>query len=286
MLRRIMLFLLLLAALIAAGCRPGSGNIAATPTGAATSAPQAAETIAPTNTSEPTATPVPPTSTPAPPTSTPLPPTNTPVPTPAGACYNPWYPITEGTVLSYTASGPERTIGHQTTFSQVTENSFVSTTSVDGVLTGEVHWACSAQGLMSSTFADLDISNMPADIEFKAVSYEGVVFPPAGEWQAGHTWSTTWAMEMQAAIGGVNVTSQIDVEQQNEMIGLEEVTVPAGTFEAMRVETQMSMIMTVAGQTTTTTWPMTSWYARDVGLVKSVSTLNSHPTTTELVAIE
>jgi hypothetical protein len=61
---------------------------------------------------------------------------------------------------------------------------------------------------------------------------------------------------------GKDVT-QTDLEEDNQVTGPEDVTVPAGKFRAMKVVTK------VAG--TSTPMTKTNWYADGVGLIKSMS---------------
>ena len=69
---------------------------------------------------------------------------------------------------------------------------------------------------------------------------------------AGATW--TWAGKS---------TTQMDMTEASKVVGLETVVVPAGTFRAMKIETQVSE--GPAGVL------KTYWYADGVGLVKSTS---------------
>jgi hypothetical protein len=67
----------------------------------------------------------------------------------------------------------------------------------------------------------------------------------------------------------------VDIEESNTVSGPETVEVPAGKFQAMKVETHV-----VQGGTPVT---KTYWFANWVGLVKSMTDTGSVKSTTELM---
>ena len=94
--------------------------------------------------------------------------------------------------------------------------------------------------------------------------------PPEAEWQPGKTW--THRVELGAGLPGAMGTATM----ANEIVGLETVTVPAGTFDALKVETQVDQQVTldlpgVGRQTMDLSHRATSWYAKGIGMVRSVS---------------
>jgi hypothetical protein len=68
---------------------------------------------------------------------------------------------------------------------------------------------------------------------------------------------------------------------------LESVTVEAGTFDAMRVDCKTTMKITITMQETPIETALTldgvSWYAQNIGMVKSTSTGEGIDSTIELV---
>lgn len=67
----------------------------------------------------------------------------------------------------------------------------------------------------------------------------------------------------------------IDIDESNQVSGPESISVPAGSFKAMKVTTQV----TQGGAPTTKTY----WYAPGVGLVKSMTDTGAVKATTELL---
>ena len=67
----------------------------------------------------------------------------------------------------------------------------------------------------------------------------------------------------------------LDIDESNEVSGPESVTVPAGTFQAMKVSTRVNQGGVVMKKT--------YWYAGGVGLVKSMAEASAVKSTTELL---
>jgi hypothetical protein len=67
----------------------------------------------------------------------------------------------------------------------------------------------------------------------------------------------------------------VDLEESNQVVGIEEVTVPAGTFQAIKVVTDAVQ----AGASVKRTY----WYADGVGFVKGVIESSSFKSTSELI---
>ena len=82
------------------------------------------------------------------------------------------------------------------------------------------------------------------------------------------TTGATWSWKGKGMMG-------VDIDESNQVIGSEAVEVPAGKFQAMKVETKV----TQGGQLVTKTY----WYANWVGLVKSMTESGPVKSTTVLV---
>jgi len=85
---------------------------------------------------------------------------------------------------------------------------------------------------------------------------EGVTLP--NDVQVGDNWSQT----LQVAGGNIHAT----IETSYNAVGYETVTVPAGSFNALKVE--QNGLVNMGGQTLNS--HAFFWYAQDVGVVKSV----------------
>jgi hypothetical protein len=297
--RRAVVWLVLLLALPAlvacGGDTPAGETTVATAVVAPTEAvAEAAATAAP----EPTA--APPTE--APPTAPPAEPTPTPAaaaetdPLPAGDCGNAFYPVIEGRTLRYANNIPGIDAGeHTITHSDVTDSSFTATTDLgDGNVLTQT-WTCSGEGLLQPEFSQLPTGeDVTLTIEF--VESSGLTIPAADQFEPGGTWTTRYVANATLSDAGTDeMTMAQTTELSHTVIGPETITVPAGTFDAIRVETtgNVSSVTTVGGVSVPPMeLPMSfiSWYAEGVGLVRQewpdLFGTGSAAATTELIAIE
>lgn len=214
---------------------------------------------------------------------------------PAGDCGNAFYPVIEGRALRYTNNIPGfGTTEHTITHSDVTDTSFTATTDLGegNVLTQT--WACSGEGLLQPEFSQLPTGEeVTLTIEF--VESSGLTIPAADQFQPGGSWTTHYVANATLSDTGAG---QMLMEQTTDLthtvIGPETITVPAGTFDAMRVETTGTVSSaTTVGDVSVPAMEFTmsfiSWYAEGVGLVRQEWTdlLGADSAaTTELVAIE
>jgi hypothetical protein len=206
-------------------------------------------------------------------------------PTPAsqssasGACSNTYMPVAQGATWSYDVTGgSDGPTSYTDTISSVSADSFILTTTT-GDIVRDQRWSCAADGLVALDFGGGTATLAVADTHmvFDTTESTGVTLP--SEISPGDTWSQTFTLE-----GTQNVTADQtsnvvgQVKYDSTAVSVESVTVPAGTFDALRVEGPNSMDLTV--EMSGFTVPMTisgtlvRWYAPGVGYVKSVETSN------------
>jgi hypothetical protein len=127
-------------------------------------------------------------------------------------------------------------------------------------------------------------NNVAVDFETKALS--GVTLPAAID--VGDTWSQSLTLEGTQTINGTAYPASNQLTSDCKAIALESVTVEAGTFDALRVECQTRMKLSVkTGDTAlenTLDLTGTNWYARNVGLVKALTVAFGFDSTVELVS--
>jgi hypothetical protein len=202
------------------------------------------------------------------------------------ACYNAFLPINQEVVWryfsSYTGEAPtEFTIA----ITDVTDEGVTSTMTFPE-FSSTVHWHCGPDGLFSSEFAQFTIAMMPGT-QFETLSYEGVTLPAENLWTVGYTWSSGYEIKAHLVIEGTGMSSTATATFSNRIIAIEEVTVPAGTYpDAYRVETSGTLSLNLAGMTIDSPIETTTWYVKNVGMVKSVSVDEAGTSSIELTAIE
>lgn len=206
-------------------------------------------------------------------------PTAVPTETPAaGACYHPYYPVVVGATHTYSSTSAD--LGAYTftdTITNVRADGFTLTTEFEG-LTRVQEWECSAEGLASLEYdsgvaAAITTSGMNAS--FETTGSTGVTLPadvaPGDTWE--QSFDVTGTMVM-AEAGNAEASGTVDISF--EAIGVEEVTTAAGTFMALRVESDLTFDLSVTFEgfeiPVSLQGHTISWYAEGVGWVKSEDT--------------
>jgi hypothetical protein len=186
-----------------------------------------------------------------------------------GPCGNPYYPVTEG--ISHTYKSSSGTI--TSTITSVHEAGFTVTHNIGG--STQMHeWECLPEGLV-------DLSN-PIGDELKVMG-EGMTFTGTGSAtgvtipasiSAGDSWSQTYkgTLDVQEYDGALDFTVTINYSAAGE----EEITVSAGTFNALKVDStiESGFILKTQG----ISMPLysynatgTTWFVENIGQVKSTT---------------
>ncbi len=189
-------------------------------------------------------------------------------PASAGTCDHPYFPIKQGQklVYAYPAAGMQVTM----VVSKVEGNHFTweVTTSIPGgsaPVSTVVHGECTAQGY--STDADHAART-------RIISRTGAQFGPLSQMKVGGTWASGTTSESEAP----NMTVHTETSSTSKVVAKERVKVPAGDYQALRIDSVMEMKSTMSGPNAakmakagfgTMNVKSTMWIAEGVGLVKS-----------------
>jgi hypothetical protein len=242
-----------------AGGEPTAG-VAATPTSQALAANTTTPAAQPT--ARPTATPtVEPTSQPSP---TPVPPE----PASAGSCQNPYYPVVAGASWTYQMSGP---VGDTFTRSivNVRENGFDDQDVFSAGVTRQGSWECREGNLISLTPAS-GPSVAAAGMQMNATveSNTGLTFP--ADPRPGMEWTQNLVLVGRFEQEDMSMEARSVIDLSCKAVGMERVSVPAGDFEALRVDCATQFAISISGMAAfNTTVNGSAWYAPGVGWVKS-----------------
>ena len=278
--------LLAVMAALAVGCSSNPPPTALIPT---TVTPVPTQVVpSPTVTSVPTAAFVPPS--PTLPMSTPIPvPTLAPATAQASTCDNPFHPVKPDASWNYQISYGSTSTAvtpYTMTLTNITPTGFSEhRVFADGNVNTD--WVCSPDGLLATQLVDLAATSGSQFVS-ETLDSRGITIPPANQWNVGATWTNHYSVKGQFKNNNNPINGQGDIDTQNRITGQEQVTVPAGTFDTYRVESATTMNLTASlgfiGVPTTMNVSEVSWYARDVGLVKSELTFQSTTATTDLVS--
>ncbi len=190
-------------------------------------------------------------------------------PTPASVCENLYFPSRVGNTWEY--SGANSATGNYNRIDTVTHSSaevFSVDTTISDITYG-VNYSCSSAGLTVNNpiqqyvGALLSGPNTPVNITLTSVT--GITLP--ADLAPGDTWQQT--ADFEATSQEVNVNGRFVIDYS--AVGYENVIVPGGTFNALRVDATIRIEVSVfhieAG-----TYSVSTWLAPDVGLVKSEGT--------------
>lgn len=190
--------------------------------------------------------------------------------TAAGAeCENPYFPVVEGTTSTWQVTSSAGEAVRTATIKNVGPDGF-SVERVGELSGGREYtlvekWSCVPSGLVQYPTGELVAvaTGLNGEVTASVGENEGATLPR--DIQPGDTWHQAFNGD----VTGPDSTTNWTVNYDFTAVGLEEVTVPAGTFKAMKLTNHIS-------------WPnsgipdmdMAYWFAEGEGLVKTVFSMN------------
>jgi hypothetical protein len=107
----------------------------------------------------------------------------------------------------------------------------------------------------------------------EGVSGNGVTLPPTDDWKVGYKWTAAYSGKglRTTKDGSQEALGKLDVD--SSMISEEKVTVPAGAFDCILVDSNIQEDLLIkSGEASGSSWRkstrVSAWYAKGVGLVK------------------
>ena len=197
----------------------------------------------------------------------------------SGECANTYFPVKQGATWSYEVTdGSSDTVNYADTISKLSVDGFVLTSEFDDV-TRTQRWSCKTDGLLALDFGGGSATLAVADLQavFDTTEVSGITLPQ--DIAPGDTWSQSFTIEGDQTLSG-DQTAEVNgsVDYSSTAVEMERVTVPAGTFDALRVDstTKMDITIKLSGFAVPTTIEGTivRWYAPDIGYVRSVEASN------------
>ncbi len=189
-----------------------------------------------------------------------------PSPTPVSLCNNQYFPSRLGNTWEYSGSNTATGAYNRTdTVSQSSTEVFSVDTAISGITYG-LDYSCSSAGLTANNpiqqYAGALVSGPNAPLNVKLTSVSGISLP--AKIVPGDTWQQT--ADFEATSQQLNMNGRLVFDYT--AVGFENVSVPGGTFNALRVDAtihiQVSAFHIEAG-----TYTVSTWLAPDVGMVKS-----------------
>jgi hypothetical protein len=203
-------------------------------------------------------------------------------------CENPYLPVVTGAAWNYQLTGPI-----PDTFTRsiigVEGDKFTDQDTFGTGVTRQSNWVCDNGNLTALNPAGggssaVDVDNYSAD--FQATQSSGVTIPLTIA--PGDAWTQTITLEGKHTISGTEIPTKTDFSNSCKAVGIESVTVPAGVFDAVRIECETVMNITITMNDSPIQQNITilgaNWYAENVGLVKTFSATNGVESTIELTS--
>ncbi len=207
-----------------------------------------------------------------------------------GLCINQYFPVKPDALRQYHVKNPSDTYEYTSSFTNITDNSFVEKIESE-VFNADINWLCSSDGLVQSEYSALMLEEDSQGMEFTTESYKGVTLPPSRKWSIGYKWDTEYKVLTTIIVEGEKMSFNGNIVLNNEIVAMETVTVPAGTFpEAFKVDTDKNMTVSadIAGNSMSfdAHTDISTWYSENIGLIKQVSKATCGTTTVELISVE
>ena len=196
-----------------------------------------------------------------------------------GLCGNRYFPVREGATWTYKNTGsPAGEFQFTDRVSSVRADGFTLTSQL-GNSAWTQEWACQQEGLVALQLGGAPAMTLTAqgirlDLEVNNVS--GVTFPR--DIAAGNQWQHTLDFDGQVEMAGQAGNAQGTALTRFTVLGNETVTVPAGTFDAVKIQVEPTLDINVGFQLlsipVTISGTYTYWFVQDVGWVKASGTGN------------
>jgi hypothetical protein len=211
-----------------------------------------------------------------------------PTPVLTGACANHYLPILTGAIWNYRLTGADADTFTRSIASVQTDG-FTDQDVFTLGFTRQGKWQCSNGNLIALAPSSGSSASIISDgiwIDFRTTAQEGVTLPASIN--AGNSWTQSLTIEGVQSIYNVQYQARNQLTSNCTAIGIESVTVTAGTFQAMRIDcsTVINISLTIEDKPNQTTLTLTTanWYAENVGLVRTVTTGEGYDGTVELLS--
>jgi hypothetical protein len=206
----------------------------------------------------------------------------------SGPCANPLYPVKVGDLWNYQITGTTSS-SFTRTILEVTGSGFTDQDTFPGPVTRTGEWACSAGSLTSLTpsgGSSAQVQTSGSSSDFQTNDLTGVTLP--ANIAAGDTWNQHMVLQGTTDVSGTTAQSTTEVTMACTADGNESVIATAGTFTAMKVTCQVTMVITISlsgiSVPTNLVFATDSWYAPGIGLVRSVTTGENLDSTIDLIS--
>jgi hypothetical protein len=197
-------------------------------------------------------------------------------------CDNAFIPVKAGAKWTYTGTNNVTSASKEVnTITDVGSDTFTVSVDTGDKVSWTETWTCTKAGLLQLQNNGGALSAMASGPDGTATvttkSNTGITLPLNPK--PGDTWTQTTEVE----IKGSGVTVDAKSTSTYKAVGQESVTVPGGTFDAMRIDGTVNSVATFAdGKSMPVNGTVSSWWVRGKGMVKAISSTSSIDTEIDL----
>jgi hypothetical protein len=210
----------------------------------------------------------------------------------AQLCDQPFSPSRPGWEWQYRVSG-ERSSTYSIRKTNITDSSYIQ---VRQGPTGkeESSYRCTPEGIFPVDFGTqgggrVEAGAQPVSYDLEVVKVTGVAIPDYDRWAVGSSWKLVLEVRGTGQQGPLRFNIGGTLETTYRVVAQETVSTPAGRFTAFRLQT--TFVTRIRANAGPLSIPFnfesqgTSWYAENVGLVKSIQKTRDGENVTELIAL-
>ncbi len=200
------------------------------------------------------------------------------------ACDHPYFPLRQGATWTYAFEGGTYTWSVVEVTGDLANATAVMTMQLDVVVIN-YNWTCSAEGLVSYDFGNINLGGDEGAVNFEVTNESGAWLLPADQLVPGATWNNAYTMQSTVDAGGQSMEITTNVDQTYTVAGSESVTIDTGAFDALRIDQTGTFNSVMAGiPPVSLDSTGTMWMVYGIGMIRQESTSQGAASTTTLVS--
>ncbi|MCS7068768.1 MAG: hypothetical protein N2Z75_05220 [Meiothermus sp.] len=210
----------------------------------------------------------------------------------AQLCDQPFSPARPGWEWQYRVVG-ERSSTYSIRKTNITDGGFTQVRQTASSRE-EMKYRCTLEGIFPVDFGGsgsnrLEAGGQPVSYDLDVVKITGVAIPDYDTWAVGNSWKLVMEVRGTGQQGPLRFNISGTLETTYRVVAQETVTTPAGRFTAYKLHTTFTTRIRASAGPIQIPFNFesqgTSWYAENVGLVKSIQRTRDGENVTELVAL-
>ncbi len=213
-------------------------------------------------------------------------------PAQANLCDQPFSPTRPGWEWQYRVTG-ERSSTYSIRKTNITDGGFTQVRQNAGGRE-ELKYRCTLEGVFPIDFGGsgsnrVEAGGQPVSYDLDVVKITGVAIPDYDTWAVGNSWKLVIEVRGTGQQGPLRFNISGTLETTYRVVAQENITTPAGRFVAYKLQTTFTTRMRANAGPINIPFNFesqgTSWYAENVGLVKSIQKTRDGENVTELIGL-